>query len=105
MPWPYPVGDARLGVSADRIKAGIEGIERCPGLPRGPWNSHVPLMQIIDAGGADVERAVIANIEIVAEIVIDALVLLPAEVHDAAVVEPIDQSLCAGGDGVVGLGE
>src|SRR5262245_24746706 len=62
-------------------------------------------MQTIGAGGANIEGAPIAHIPVIADVVIDALVLLPALVKYAAVIEPIDQGLGAGRDRVAGLAE
>src|SRR5882672_878075 len=50
-------------------------------------------MEVIGAGQADVPRAEIAPIPIVARAPVDALGLLPALVHRSAVIDPVDQGL------------
>ena len=51
------------------------------------------LLQVIGADDAGIERAEALPLPIVAHLEVDALVPLPSDVHDPAIIDPVDQCL------------
>src|SRR5260221_415236 len=104
-PRPHRRRDAKLLDAPDRGNAVLVGIHRLPPRSGVTRDFDGRLMQIIGAGDTHIKGTEIARIPVIAGLVIDTLVLLPALVEDAAVIEPIDQGLGATRDRIEGVGD